>query len=85
MLGANENSEVRATRQSAAGHHAGRRALGLGDDGLTKPKIVIVNSSSKLSSCFSHLDEVAAQVAQAACVSPVREGAVLRAPTQASG
>ena len=48
-----------------AGRRAQWRALGLTDDDLTKPKIAIVNSSSKLSSCFSHLDDVAATVAQA--------------------
>jgi dihydroxy-acid dehydratase len=33
-------------------------ALGLSDEDLEKPKIAIVNSSSQLASCFSHLDEV---------------------------
>ncbi|SDL95231.1 dihydroxy-acid dehydratase [Nonomuraea maritima] len=37
-------------------------ALGLTDDDLTKPKIAIVNSSSGLSPCFSHLDPIAAAV-----------------------
>jgi dihydroxyacid dehydratase/phosphogluconate dehydratase len=32
--------------------------LGLSDEDLEKPKIAIVNSSSQLASCFSHLDEV---------------------------
>lgn len=31
-------------------------ALGLTDEDLEKPKIAIVNSSSQLASCFSHLD-----------------------------
>jgi dihydroxy-acid dehydratase len=35
------------------------RALGIGDEDLDKPKIAVVNSSSELSSCFSHLDGVA--------------------------
>lgn len=35
------------------------RALGLSDDDFEKPKIAIINSSSELSSCFSHLDSVA--------------------------
>ncbi len=48
-----------------AGRCAQWRALGLSDDDLTKPKIAVVNSSSKLSSCFSHLDDVAAVVSQA--------------------
>ncbi|MGK5113719.1 dihydroxy-acid dehydratase [Geodermatophilus sp. CPCC 205506] len=33
-------------------------ALGLTDEDMEKPKIAIVNSSSKLASCFSHLDDV---------------------------
>ena len=35
-------------------------ALGLTDEDLEKPKIAIVNSSSQLASCFSHLDEIVA-------------------------
>ncbi len=35
-------------------------ALGLTDADLEKPKIAIVNSSSSLASCFSHLDEIVA-------------------------
>jgi dihydroxy-acid dehydratase len=38
------------------------RALGLSDADLEKPKIAVVNTSSELSSCFSHLDGVAARV-----------------------
>jgi dihydroxy-acid dehydratase len=34
-------------------------ALGLSDEDMVKPKIAIVNSSSQLAICFSHLDEVA--------------------------
>jgi dihydroxy-acid dehydratase len=37
-------------------------ALGLTDADLTKPKIAIVNSSSGLAPCFSHLDPIAAVV-----------------------
>jgi dihydroxy-acid dehydratase len=37
-------------------------ALGLTDEDLTKPKIAIVNSSSGLAPCFSHLDPIAAAV-----------------------
>ena len=37
-------------------------ALGLSDEDLTKPKIAIVNSSSGLAPCFSHLDPIAAAV-----------------------
>jgi dihydroxy-acid dehydratase len=35
------------------------RALGLTDEDMEKPKIAVVNSSSELSICFSHLDGVA--------------------------
>lgn len=38
------------------------RQLGLDDDDLEKPKIAVVNSSSKLSPCFSHLDDIADRV-----------------------
>lgn len=48
-----------------AGRRAQWRALGLSDADMEKPKIAVVNSSSELSSCFSHLDEVA-KVAKAA-------------------
>src|SRR5688500_8797303 len=34
------------------------RALGLTDEDMTKPKVAIVNSSSKLAICFSHLDDI---------------------------
>src|SRR5687768_18237042 len=42
-----------------SGRRAQWRALGLSDADLEKPKIAIVNSSSELSSCFSHLDGLA--------------------------
>lgn len=41
------------------------RALGLSDADMEKPKIAVVNTSSELSSCFSHLDGVAAKVKEA--------------------
>ncbi len=41
------------------------KALGLSDADLEKPKIAIVNSSSGLAICFSHLDEVAVLVKRA--------------------
>ena len=40
-------------------------ALGLSDADLEKPKIAIVNSSSQLASCFSHLDQIVAPLKQA--------------------
>ena len=41
------------------------KALGLTDDDLLKPKIAVVNSSSELAICFSHLDGVAKVVKEA--------------------
>ena len=41
------------------------RALGLSDADLVKPKIAIVNSSSQLAICFSHLDEIARRAKRA--------------------
>jgi dihydroxy-acid dehydratase len=48
-----------------AGRRAQWRALGISDEDMAKPKIAIVNSSSELSSCFSHLDGVAHEVKKA--------------------
>ena len=48
-----------------AARRAQWRALGLSDEDMEKPKIAVVNSSSELASCFSHLDGVA-KVAKAA-------------------
>ena len=48
-----------------AGRRAQWRALGLSAEDMAKPKIAIVNSSSELSSCFSHLDGISAAVKQA--------------------
>ena len=41
------------------------RALGLTDEDMAKPKIAIVNSSSALAICFSHLDEIAGRAKRA--------------------
>lgn len=41
------------------------RALGIPEADMEKPKIAVINTSSELSICFSHLDEVAALVKQA--------------------
>jgi dihydroxy-acid dehydratase len=41
------------------------RALGIPEEDMEKPKIAVINTSSELSICFSHLDEVAALVKQA--------------------
>jgi len=40
-------------------------ALGLTDDDMAKPKIAIVNSSSDLASCFSHLDGIVGPLKEA--------------------
>jgi dihydroxy-acid dehydratase len=40
-------------------------ALGLTDEDMEKPKIAIVNSSSGLASCFSHLDGIVGPLKQA--------------------
>jgi dihydroxy-acid dehydratase len=40
-------------------------ALGLSDEDMQKPKIAIVNSSSQLAICFSHLDEIARRAKRA--------------------
>src|SRR5256884_9244238 len=41
------------------------RALGLTDENMVKPKTAIVNSSSQLAICFSHLDEIARRARRA--------------------
>jgi dihydroxy-acid dehydratase len=41
------------------------KALGIADADMEKPKIAVVNSSSELAICFSHLDGVAAKVKEA--------------------
>lgn len=41
------------------------RALGLSDADMEKPKIAVVNTSSDIAICFSHLDLVAKEVKQA--------------------
>lgn len=48
-----------------AGRRAHWAALGLSQADMERPKIAIVNSSSKLAICFSHLDEVAEAAAEA--------------------
>lgn len=48
-----------------AGRRAQWHALGLSDADIEKPKIAVVNTSSELAICFSHLDQVAEEVKQA--------------------
>jgi dihydroxy-acid dehydratase len=60
---AREASALRSNFDAGTSRWATRRAqwraLGLTDDDMAKPKIAIVNSSSSLAICFSHLDEIA--------------------------
>jgi dihydroxy-acid dehydratase len=51
------NFEPGTTREAV--RRAQWRALGLSDEDMQKPKIAVVNSSSELAICFSHLDDVA--------------------------
>lgn len=56
------SGELRSNLQEGSSRWAVRRAqwraLGIPDEDMTKPKIAIVNSSSKLAICFSHLDGI---------------------------
>jgi len=54
------NSEYGNTRWAT--RRALWRALGLTDDDMAKPKIAIVNSSSDLAICYSHLDGIAVRM-----------------------
>jgi dihydroxy-acid dehydratase len=60
---------MKKTLRSNAANSPGRRAhwlaLGLSDADMQKPKIAVVNSSSELAICFSHLDGVAKLVKDA--------------------
>jgi len=57
------NFELGSTREAV--RRAQWKALGLSDADLSKPKIAVVNSSSELAICFSHLDGVAKVVKDA--------------------
>jgi dihydroxy-acid dehydratase len=57
------NFEPGSTRESV--RRAQWKALGVSDADLLKPKIAVVNSSSELAICFSHLDGVAKVVKEA--------------------
>ena len=56
---------LRSAAALSAPRRAQWRALGLSDEDLLKPKIAVVNSSSELAICFSHLDGVAKVVKEA--------------------
>jgi dihydroxy-acid dehydratase len=45
-----------------AGRRAQWRAIGISEADMEKPKIAVVNTSSELASCFTHLDGIAAEV-----------------------
>ena len=57
------NFEPGSPREAA--RRAQWRALGLSDEDMLKPKIAVVNSSSELAICFSHLDGIAKLVKEA--------------------
>jgi dihydroxy-acid dehydratase len=57
--------ELRSNAVMTAPRRAQWRALGLTDEDFKKPKIAVVNSSSELAICFSHLDGVAKVVKEA--------------------
>src|SRR3569833_4324743 len=57
------NFEPGSPREST--RRAQWKALGLSDEDLLKPKIAVVNSSSELAICFSHLDGIARIVKEA--------------------
>ncbi len=58
-------SELRSLAANSPVRRAQWRALGLSEADLLKPKIAVVNSSSELAICFSHLDGVAKVVKEA--------------------
>jgi dihydroxy-acid dehydratase len=45
-----------------AGRRAQWRAIGISEEDMAKPKIAVVNTSSELASCFTHLDGIATEV-----------------------
>jgi len=61
--------ELRSNFEPGTNRWAMRRAqwiaLGLTDEDMAKPKIAIVNTSSDLASCFSHLDGIVGPLKQA--------------------
>jgi dihydroxy-acid dehydratase len=57
------NFEPGTTREAV--RRAQWKALGISDEDMEKPKIAVVNSSSELAICFSHLDGVAKVVKDA--------------------
>ena len=66
---ARDPSKLRSNFEPGTSRWAVRRAqwkaLGLSDEDMLKPKIAVVNTSSELAICFSHLDAIAAEAKQA--------------------
>lgn len=54
--------KLRSLAANNPGRRANWKALGLSKEDMEKPKIAVVNSSSELAICYSHLDEIAEQV-----------------------
>lgn len=61
-------SQLRSNFEPGTSRWAGRRAhwraMGLTDEDMTKPKIAVINTSSEIAICFSHLDDIAREVKQ---------------------
>ncbi len=57
--------ELRSNKVNNPMRRAQWLALGISDEDMNKPKIAVVNSSSELAICFSHLDGIAAVVKDA--------------------
>jgi dihydroxy-acid dehydratase len=57
--------ELRSNFEAGTSRWATRRALGLSDEDMAKPKIAVVNSPSDLAICYSHLDEIARKAKEA--------------------
>ncbi|MCC7463864.1 MAG: dihydroxy-acid dehydratase [Gammaproteobacteria bacterium] len=53
---------LRSLSANSASRRANWRALGLSREDMEKPKIAVVNSSSELAICYSHLDGIAKMV-----------------------
>ncbi len=64
-----ERRKLRSNLEPGTALWAGRRAqwrsLGISDEDMQKPKIAVINTSSELASCFTHLDGIAALAKQA--------------------
>jgi dihydroxy-acid dehydratase len=69
MAAGDLHSELRSNFEPGSSRWATRRAqwraLGLSDEDMAKPKIAVVNTSSDLAICYSHLDGIARRVKHA--------------------